>query len=215
MKQIFKWKSFATVIIRLSIIFALLAISACSSTKLVSRWHDIEYSGPKLKNVLVIGIMKNDIQRRYFEDELVKIIRDNGGQAVTSYTLIPDLASIDDKAEMTAIVKETGVDSVVITSLKSIDKEQRTVPARVDYIPTMGGGGYYGYYRSSYQAVYQPAYTTTDTIVRMETRVYATSTATMVWAGMTESMNPGSTDSVISETADVIRSDMQENGLIR
>ena len=88
------------------------------------------------------------------------------------------------------------------------------MPAQVDYVPTMGRG-YYGYYRSSYQAVYQPAYTVTDTIVRLETRVYAASTAAMVWAGITESLNPESTESIISETADVIGSDMRANGLIR
>ena len=100
MKQMIKPKSFATVIIRFSIVLALLSIFACSSTKLVSRWHDTGYSGPKFKNVLVIGIMKDDIRRRYFEDEMVKIIRNNGGQAVTGYTLIPDLASIDDKTKL-------------------------------------------------------------------------------------------------------------------
>ena len=214
MKQTLNSKLSATAIIRFSIVLALLGISACSSTKLVSRWHDTGYSGPKFKNVLVIGIMKNDIRRRYFEDELVKILRNNGGQAVTSYTLIPDLASIDDKTKMTTIVEQIGVDSVVITSLQSIDQQQRTVPAQVDYIPTMGRG-YYGYYRSSYHAVYQPAYTTTDTIVRLETRVYAVATKAMIWAGTTESLNPGSADSVIKETADVIRKDMQEHGLIQ
>ena len=143
-----------------------------------------------------------------------RIHRNNGGQAVTSYTLIPDLASIDDKTKMTTIVEQIGVDSVVITSLQSIDQKQRTVPAQVDYIPTMGRG-YYGYYRSSYHAVYQPAYTTTDTIVRLETRVYAVATKAMIWAGTTESLNPGSADSIIKETADVIRKDMQEHGLIQ
>ncbi len=214
MKHLIHPKVSTIALIRFGIVLALLGISACSSTKLVSRWHDTHYSGPQFKNVLVVGIMKDDIKRRYFEDELVKIIHNNGGQAVTSYTLIPDLASIDDKAKMINLVKRIGVDSVVITSLKSIDRQQRTVPAQVDYIPTMGRG-YYGYYRSSYQAIYQPAYTTTDTIVRLETRVYSTATEAMVWAGTTESLNPDSADSIIIETADVIRSDMKENGLIR
>jgi len=81
-------------------------------------------------------------------------------------------------------------------------------------VPTMGYG-YYGYYRSSYQAVYQPGYTVTDTIVSLEIRLYAAATEKMVWAGTTESLNPGSIDKIIKETADVIGSDMREHGLIK
>ena len=198
----------------LLIVLFLLTVSGCSSTQLVSRWHDTQYTGPKFKNVLVIGMIKNDTRRRHYEDELVKIIHNNGGNAIASYSLIPELASIDDKAKMTAIVKQTKVDSVVITSLLSIDKEQRTVPARIDYMPATGRG-YYGYYRSSYRAVYQPAYNITDTIIRLETQVYAAKTEAMVWSGITESLNPDSIDRIIKETADVIRSDMHKHGLIR
>jgi hypothetical protein len=213
MKTIIQSKPFTALIIRVSLILALLSISACSSTKLVSSWHDSDYDGPQFHNVLVIGMIKNDIKRRYYEDELVKIIRAYGGQALTSYTLIPNLGSIDDKEKINAIVKQLSVDSVIITSLRSIDKEEYTIPARVDYVPTMGRG-YYGYYRSSYQTVYQPAYTVTDTVVRMESRVYSAKTDEMVWGGVTESLNPDSIDIIIQETAEVIRNDMHKHGLI-
>jgi len=213
MKQNFQSRSF-TVISRLYVALILLSISACTSTKLVSRWNDVNYTGPQFNNVLVIGMIKNDIKRRYYEDEQAKIIRSKGGQAVTSYNFIHDLGTVDDKAKIVAIVKKTGVDSVVITMLEAIDKEQRIVPARVDYAPTPGYG-YYGYYRSSYRTVYQPAYTVTDTIVRLETRLYAAETEKMVWAGTTESLNPDSIDEIIKETADVIGSDMRKHGLIK
>ena len=216
MKQNLQLESFV-IMRRLFVALVLLSISACSSTTLVSRWNDVYYKGPQFNNVLVIGVIMDDIKRRYYEDEMVKIIRANGGQAVTSYNFIHDLGTVDDKAKIIAIVKKTGVDSVVITSLEGVDKEQHTVPARVDYIPTAGYGGYgyYGYYRSSYQAVYHPAYTVTDTIVRLETRLYTAETEKMVWAGTTESLNPDSIDEIIKETADVIGSDMRKHGLIK
>jgi hypothetical protein len=213
MKQTLQLKSYA-VIGKLYVALVLLSISACSSTTLVSRWNDANYTGPIFNNVLVIGMIKEDIKRRYYEEEMAKIIRAEGGKAVTSYTLIPDLSTVDDEAKMVAIVNQIGVDSVIITSLVAIDEKQRTVPARVDYRPAMGHG-YYGYYRSSYQAVYQPAYTVTDTIVRLETRLYAAATEKMVWGGVTESVNPDSLDEIIKETAHVIGSDMRAHGLIK
>ena len=218
MKQNFRLRSYTAIISRIIYVLVLLGVSGCSSTTLVTRWNDTNYTGPQFNNVLVIGVIKDDLKRRYYEDEMVKIIRSNGGQAVTSYNFIHDLGTVDDKAKIIAIVEQTGVDSVVITRLEAIDKEQRVVPARVDYAPTMGGYrgyGYYGYYRSSYQAVYQPAYTVTDTFVRLETRLFAAVSEDMVWAGVTESLNPDSIDEIIKETADVIGSDMREHGLIK
>jgi len=214
MRQNLPLKSFAAIMNRIYLVLVLLSISACSSTTLATRWHDANYTGPQFKNVLVIGVIKDDIKRRYYEDELAKIIRGKGGRAVASYNFIHNLGTVDDKAKIIALVEQTGVDSVLITALQAVDKEQRVVPARVDYVPTMGYG-YYGYYRSSYQAVYQPGYTVTDTIVSLEIRLYAAATEKMVWAGTTESLNPDSIDKIIKETADVIGSDMREHGLIK
>ena len=191
-------------------------VTACTTTKLVTRWHDAEYKGPPLEKVLVVGVMKDDIKRRFFEDEFVKKITSGGRQAVTSYTLMPDLKAVDDKEELVEIVKKAGADSVLVTTLKAVKKEEREVPPRVDYVPTMGMGfGYYPYYMNSYQAVYSPGYTTVDTIVQLETRVYALPTEDLVWAGNTESFNASSAEKIISETADIIVSDMKSSGLIK
>jgi hypothetical protein len=48
----------------------------------------------------------------------------------------------------------------------------------------------------------------------MESRVYSAKTDEMVWGGVTESLNPDSIDTIIQETAEVIRNDMHKHGLI-
>ena len=62
---------------------AMAMLTACTTTKLVTRWNDTEYKGPMLEKVLVVGVMKDDIKRRYYEDEFVKKITSGGRQAVT------------------------------------------------------------------------------------------------------------------------------------
>jgi len=191
-------------------------LTACTTTKLVTRWNDTEYKGPMLEKVLVVGVMKDDIKRRYYEDEFVKKITSGGRQAVTSYTLMPDLKAVNDKEELVEIVKKAGADSVLVTTLKAVKEQEREVPPRVDYVPTMGMGyGYYPYYMNSYQAVYSPGYTTVDTVVQLETRVYALPTEDLVWAGNTESFNASSAGSIISESANLIVTDMKASGLIK
>ena len=195
---------------------AMAMLTACTTTKLVTRWNDTEYKGPMLEKVLVVGVMKDDIKRRYYEDEFVKKIASGGRQAVTSYTLMPDLKAVNDKEALVEIVKKAGADSVLVTTLKAVKEQEREVPPRVDYVPTMGMGyGYYPYYMNSYQAVYSPGYTTVDTVVQLETRVYALPTEDLVWAGNTESFNASSAGSIISESANLIVTDMKASGLIK
>jgi hypothetical protein len=73
----------------------------------------------------------------------------------------------------------------------------------------------YGYYGMSHTTVYTPGYTVTDTIVRLDTKLFAVSTEKMIWAGKTESFNPSSAQTVISELATVVTSDMKKSGMIK
>jgi len=193
-----------------------LLLAGCSSTKLVNRWHDTSFSGPPLQKLLVIGMFENEVERRYFEDEFVKQLEAGGHPAVISYDRVTDLKAHDDKAKLKAVVEAVGADSVLIAQLVAVDKEERYVPPSVDYVPSMGMGfGYYGYYHSYYQPVYRPGYKTLDTIVRIETRVFAVSTEAMVWAGNTESFNPSSAANVIRELTDAVVGDMRKSGLLK
>ncbi len=152
-------KNFITVLL----LAVLLGLVSCSSkTRLYERWHDETYTGPKLQKVLVLGVFKDDIKRRSFEANFVKLVAAAGKQAVAGYTLMPDAEDSDSKEEIIAAVKKSGADSVLITSFKGVIEKEREIPPRVEYIPSMGGGygrygyGYGGYYGSTYAAVYRP-----------------------------------------------------------
>ena len=199
----------------------ILGLSACSSkTSLYERWHDEEYFGSKLQKVLVLGLFKDDIQRRLFESEFVKQVDASGKRAVAGYTLMPNNDDFDSKKDILAAVKKIGADSVLITSFKGVIEKAREIPPRVDYRPRMGasygrhGYGFGGYYGATYEAVYRPGYTTTDTIVQLETRVYSVKTEKLVWAGKTKSVNAASAQEIIKDLVSLITDDMKKHGLI-
>jgi len=213
MKLVYKDNLFLSIII----VFSFL-LNACSSTSLVNRWSDPEYKGPTLQKILIIGIIKDDIKRRSFEEEFASLVTGNGRTGVASYTLMPDLKSADLKEEVLAVVDKVEADGVMIVTLQGVSKEKRDVPPSVDYYPAAGMGmgyGMYGYYGMRHTAVYNPGYTVTDTVVRLDTKLFAVSSEKMIWAGKTESFNPSSSQSVVSELEKLVISDMKKSGMVK
>ena len=194
----------------------LLLLSACSSTKLVQSWHEPSFTGPKIQKVLIMGLFHDPLDRRFFEDEFADKFSTAGVQVVPSYTLIPNPEDFDEESEVAAVVQQSGVDAVLIAELISVDKEEKYVPPRVDWVsgPTLYGGGFYGHYYRSYQTVYRPGYTKEDTIARVETSLYTTADNKLIWAGKTESMNPDSRRSAIREIARTLTRDMRQRGIL-
>ena len=195
----------------------LLLLSACSSTKLVQSWQEPTFAGPPVQKVLVMGLFHDPLDRRFFEDEFAARISASGVQAVPSYTLIPNPEDFDEQKEVAAAVTQAGVDGVLITELKAVDKEEKYVPPRVEYAtgPSMYAGGFYGHYYRSYQTVYRPGYTKLDTIARVETSLYTTADNKLIWAAKTESMNPESAKKAIGETAKTLIKDMKQRGILK
>lgn len=195
----------------------LLALQACSTpTKLVTRWHDTGYQGPPLGKVLVIGVFRDDLMRRMFEDEFVRELEGMGEKGIASYVYMPDLKTADDQKKLEAVVRKTGVDGVLITTLKSLDKEQTRMPPRTDWVPAgYGGRGYYGYYYQTMVPVTTPGYVRTDTIARLETRAFAVDAGKLVWAANIESFNPDSPARAVREIARLVVKDMKDAGLLK
>src|SRR5262245_29027687 len=55
------------------LLFAVLA--ACATTQLQASWKDPAFTGPPMKQLLVIGAFKSDLNRRVFEDAFVGALR--------------------------------------------------------------------------------------------------------------------------------------------
>jgi len=191
-------------------------ISCVSSTRLIESWHDENYTnGSKLESVLVLGVFQDDTKRRAFEAKFVELVNAGGKQAIAGYTLMPEKNDYDDEQDIIAAVSKINADAVLITSYKGTDQQQRYIPPSVDYAPAMTYGGYYGsYYGSAYRRAYSPGYTVTDTVVSLETRIYAVGSKKLVWAGNTKSVNSASSEKATEELVKIVTDDMRESGLI-
>jgi hypothetical protein len=183
----------------------------CSSTKLVQSWGDPGYTGKPLRRILVLGVMQDDLQRRFYEDAFVKRISRDGVVGIAGYTLMPNRDDYNEQEDIRKAVQQSGADAALIATLVKAEQVERHVPPSVDYVPYFGiGYGFYDYWGMSHRAVYSPGYTTTDTIVKLETTVFATDSQKMIWAGVTESFNPSSQERLVNENADLIIKSMKK-----
>ena len=101
---------------KLSLTFAafvmFLLFIACAATKFSLIWKDETYRGHPEK-ILVINAFPNPVNRRLFEDELVKALKDRRIDAVVSYTVMPN-PIVSDRSAIAAQAKEVSADAVLV-----------------------------------------------------------------------------------------------------
>jgi len=97
----------------------------CTSTKFTALWKDDTYQG-RPEKILVINAFKDPANRRVFEEEFVKAMKDRRIDAVVSYTVMPEPA-VPDMDTIAAKAKETGADTVLIN--KPVGTSQHESPS--------------------------------------------------------------------------------------
>jgi len=193
-------------------------LTACGKTLLIENWSDPAYQEPPMKKILIIGVIKGDSKRRDFEDEFSALMTSENLTGIASHSLLPDLEKSGTKENILAIVEKIGADGVMIVTTHGLINQQRVTAPSVDYVGGAGGGyghGMYGYYGSSYSVVFNQGHTVTDTILRVDIKVFNVSTKKMIWSGKTESLNPTSAKELIAEFERLVIRDMRKNGVIQ
>jgi hypothetical protein len=191
--------------------FMAMLMTACASTQLTSVWKDPSYQSRPAK-IMVIGLAKNPVNRRLFEDEFVRQIKSHGTDAIASYTVIPDKQQGDEEA-IAKKVAELGADTVLITRLVSKKVVQVYVPGTVYYPPPYYGRwpDYYGY---GYRYMYTPGYIANDEFAVVETNLYEAKSDKLIWAATSETGINDSDPNLIQNYITVMVNNMIGQGLL-
>jgi hypothetical protein len=97
---------------RLLCCFVVLMVG-CASSELVDIWSDSSFQPPPPQKILVIGVGKNAVQRRIWEDAFSAELARHDVAATPSYRLFPD--SPPDTDHVAEIVRTSSLDGVLIT----------------------------------------------------------------------------------------------------
>jgi hypothetical protein len=186
-------------------------VTACATTQVSAIWKDPSYQARPAR-IMVIGVAKNPLNRRLFEDEFVRQLKARGTEAIASYNVLPDKQQ-DDQAAIAAKVKELEADTVLVTRLVSKKTVKVYVPGTVYYPPPYyyTWPDYYGY---SFRYIYSPAYITENEYAVIETNLYETGNDKLVWAASSETLISDSNKSLIKSYIGIMVSTMAEQGLL-
>ncbi len=201
------------ILIAVSIITALF-LAGCSSTRFVSTWKE-PTAGPGTlfgKKVATFVVSPRSSVRRPAEDLLAGELSARGAEGVAGYTVLPgEQAKDTDKAKM--VLQEAGFDYALVLRAVDVEQEENYVPGQTWHSPT-----YYrswgGYWRRGWTTVYEPGYTTTATVYTVETLLYGLADEKLIWAGRSETTDPGDIERFVSDYASAVDDELREAGLL-
>jgi hypothetical protein len=197
---------------------ALTLLSSCASTSLTHVWKDATYSD-RIERVLVIGVTKNELYKRSFEDEFVSQFKANGVDAVAAFRVLPIKKKLD-KAEINAKVKELGIDTVLVTRLVDRKTVETYFPPRVEKVyrgPYFGPRHHHnlhGYYRQSYDVVTHPGYTLVEKFIILETNLYNAETEEIIWSVSSETSLGAPSNKLIKSLIELLVENLKEHSML-
>jgi len=184
----------------LALLVVALVMGCAAQSQMTDVWREPSIAANPIHNVLVVGLRKDPVRRRLWEDALVAGLRARGVTATPSYQQFA--AAPPDTEQVIAAVRSTAYDAVV-TSVRLPDEVvSQYIPGetRVQEVRTRD---YYGSFHRNWVNVQDPGYTETDVVVQVQTDVWATRPAPgrLVWSGTLrtlESVNNAAIGEIVS-----------------
>jgi hypothetical protein len=191
---------------------AVLSLSACGSTTFTSTWKapDAQRVDPAGKSIAALVIYGDKKRRRDAEVYLAHELTIRGARGVAAYTLL-GLDGYPTVDYARARFKEAGVEGVVIMRLVAHDQTVIVDPGGFSGSAYSSFGSYYSSYGMSVS--YSTGSVQTDTVVTIETLIYSLKQDKLLWAGTSRTSNPDGLQSLITEVADAVSSQMARQGL--
>ena len=208
---------------------ASIVVLACAipATTLDAQWVNPDDAGRKaVRNVLVMGAVRDATNRRLFEDRMVASLTAAGVKAVPSYKFISETGPVSEE-RLRRAVAEAGVSHAMVTRISNVSTQVSVSPGMVmgpGWGPgwgTAGGpgwgggwGGFYGYHNSMW-ATTTPTQVTTTQNVHADTRLFDAKNAAVLWsAATTTSLGFDSVPQIIDQFVQLIITTMTKDGVI-
>ncbi len=194
---------------RVAVVGALVALVACgTSTKLTATWKAPDAQAVRFRKVLVAAQTREQATRRSLESHMVSRI----ANSQASYEVLTE-DETRDAARAKVKIAAAGFDGAVVVRYVSSERQQTYVPGTTWWGPAPYGS-FYGYWGYGWGAVYDPGYLRTDTVISLESHVYDIAQDKLLWASMSETVNPQSMQDLVNSLFDKTVAEMKRQKVI-
>ena len=163
------------------VVLALMAatlLGAAAQPQLVAQWSSPADPGQKFQKILAIGITGDRELRHRFEDNVVTHLRGKDIQAVTSYSLVPDLQSPGSREEILQKIEAQKIDAALSFRAVPLEKSGETA-WEAEWIKEAEGAGTL---RELIQATL-PLKATKSKLYGVEVTLWVNGTPARLWSG--------------------------------
>jgi hypothetical protein len=198
---------------------AVVAAPAYAKTSFKTAWKSPDATqitlGPD-DTVLAMVITTRDDSRNGAEAALAQELEKRGVEAVPAYTVIPK-SLIQDAERARPYVEKAGCKYAVIMRVVGQDKDIKGSGPQYTSVYTgpYYGGLYGGYWGFGWGVAYNAGNMEIDTKVSVETLFYDLRTNKLLWAGMSETVNPSTALKFIKDLVNKVGKEMKKQGLVR
>jgi len=200
-------------------ITVVLLLSGCNkSTKVISEWDAGEENIANRERVAVVAMMPEALQRLTVEQEVVRVLRKSGRNALVSSD-IPGLSGHVSRKNAEPALRVASVDALIVIFLTNAGKGEKL--ERADYYAVQVDSGFYdggyGWFTPVYTEVYTikegSGYYDQERYVYVETTYFDIVDDRAKWSMITRSKNLEHNDAAYS-VAKTIVSKMKSTGTL-
>jgi hypothetical protein len=143
----------------LAAVAVLLLLSACQTTKIVSEWDAGRDEINNRERIAVVAMMPESLQRLTVEQEIVRVMRGSGRNALVSSD-IPGMSGRLTRETAEPALRAASVDAIIVVFLTGGGKGERL--ERADYYAVLVGSGFYGGGYGWFAPTYSNVYTVVE-----------------------------------------------------
>lgn len=186
---------------------AALVATGCSSTRFVSSETAAD-AGPSLQagqKVVALVVDPRVEVRNKAETALAAELTRRGLEGIPAHAVV-SADDRDDKEKMKAAIHASGAEILVATHLVGIEEKQQVVPGVHDRDVDFYGTGW--------SINYAPGYFDSYGIFTVETRCYRVADEKLLWAGISETVDPADGKDLVRSLAKEAGKVMRKQGLV-
>ena len=195
-------------------------LCSCATTTVEKTWKSPDHSEGPVKKLAVIAVSDHWLVRPGLENRFARDIAQRGQPVITTLDLLPLPKIKEDKEAAVALLRQQGVDSVLIVRLidkTTYDREVRASPsAFVPYATGYTSYGWGGYYDVAFMDM-SVTYTSTRDDLVLDSSLFDLNTGQRLWSMVTRSVLKYNTDKleVADDLADKVSAALLKDGQIR